>query len=472
MASAAVAITSSQGSGGPGGYNTLRFVMVGMTGTGKSALGNSILAWGILMIGQLWTKLTKPFRSKTSTESVTVNCKKQEAVVLGRNVSIVDTPGFLDTETTSKETIKELTKSVLMVAPGPHAILLVIKVGRFTPEVVNGIDLMKKIFGDKSVDYLIIVFTHIDSLDDEETLEEFVDSMKGSPRQLVDECKHRYVGFNNKFAPTSDENRQQVQELFKFVDGIRADNVHSCYTNDLLEEAQKIMNDQQDAEEVASSPAVQGIVEKIKSRCFASDSTVKVQNCHGHITVKCLEDLAVGDLVQSYDPQTSSVTYSPVYYIIYKDENDRKSTLRELFYQGNDGKERSLRLHGKHLLYATIKPSTSLDSGTPPSIPIMSEMINIGDILWVLDDDIGELCPRRVFKIVDIVANVRHPMTMNHTIIVDGVLASVHAHNEWLLRQATAPLRLLHKISPAMSDLWLSKKAVQGWDYVEHYFLE
>ncbi|XP_072039371.1 warthog protein 4-like [Amphiura filiformis] len=206
--------------------------------------------------------------------------------------------------------------------------------------------------------------------------------------------------------------------------------------------------------------------------CFASDSMVRVQYSQGRVTLKSLEDLAVGDLVQSYDPETNCITYSPIYYIIYQDENYRKSFLRELFYQGMNGKEHSLRLQGKHLLYATINLLASVESERPPSTPIMSEKVNVGDVLWLIDEHTGELFPRRVLKIGEIVANVRHPMTMNHTIIVDGVLASVHMHNEWLLRQATVPLRLLYHLSPRLSDFWLSKKAIRTWDYVEQYLLE
>ena len=203
--------------------------------------------------------------------------------------------------------------------------------------------------------------------------------------------------------------------------------------------------------------------------CFASDSTVKVQDAKGRVNTKSLEELVVGDSVLSYDTDTNSLTYSTVYYIIYQDDNDQISTLRELFYLDNAGKEHSLRLQPKHLVYATIKGDSVPKK--PPSTPIMSENITIGDILWVVDES-GVLRPRNVVKIGEVATTVRHPMTMSHSIIVDGVLASVHMHNEWILRQATIPLRLMYKISPSLSDSWMSKKAVKAWDYVEKYLLE
>ena len=184
--------------------------------------------------------------------------------------------------------------------------------------------------------------------------------------------------------------------------------------------------------------------------------------------MKSLEELVVGDLVQSYNTDTNSVTYSPVYYVVYQENNDQISTLRELFYRDSDGNERSLRLQPKHLVYATVNKDAVPNK--PPSTPVMSENVTTGDILWVVES--GELRPRYVVKIGEVATTIRHPMTMSHTIIVDGVLASVHMHNEWVLRHATTPLRLMYKISPSLNEFWMTKKAVHAWDYVEKYLLE
>ena len=215
---------------------------------------------------------------------------------------------------------------------------------------------------------------------------------------------------------------------------------------------------------------IKRLSKKNDNGCFASDSLIKVQDDNGQATVKTLASLAVGDRVQSYDPETNSITYSPVYYISYNDDNDRISTLRELFYRDSNGYDHSLRLQSKHLIYATVRVNGESMPERPPSTPIMSENVTTGDILWVTDET-GELRARHVVKIGEVATTVRHPMTISHTIIVDGVLASVHMHNEWLLRQATMPLRLPYEISPSLSDSWLSNKAVKAWDYVE-YLLE
>ena len=180
----------------------------------------------------------------------------------------------------------------------------------------------------------------------------------------------------------------------------------------------------------------------------------------------------IGDLVQSYDHETNALTFSPVYSITYQDEDDRLFTLRELSYQGSDGEMHSLRLTPKHLVYSTPNIAQSpIESKQPPSTPVMSEKVKVGDTLWMINK-MGILCPRKVIDIGEVVSSVRHPMTQNHVIIANDVLASVHLYNEWLLRRATLPLRLLYKINPSLTEFWITKKAVKAWDYVEQNILE
>lgn len=218
------------------------------------------------------------------------------------------------------------------------------------------------------------------------------------------------------------------------------------------------------------------LVTEIKKKsgggCFASDTKVRVKNPDGRVEVKPLSDLVIGDLVQSYDHETNALTFSPVYSITYQDEDDRLFTLRELSYQGSDGEMHSLRLTPKHLVYSTPNIAQSpIESKQPPSTPVMSEKVKVGDTLWMINK-MGILCPRKVIDIGEVVSSVRHPMTQNHVIIANDVLASVHLYNEWLLRRATLPLRLLYKINPSLTEFWITKKAVKAWDYVEQNILE
>ena len=210
--------------------------------------------------------------------------------------------------------------------------------------------------------------------------------------------------------------------------------------------------------------------------CFNSTSSVLVQGTDGKVTRKSLENLKVGDSVEGYDHATNTVIFSAVYFITYQSDNQTLSILRRLFYKDNDDDTvHSLAIHPKHLVYAHVTASlSSLEAdvflASPPSNPVMSENVKVGDFLWIKDAS-DRLCPKRVIKVDEILAHVRHPLTFSHNIIVDGVLASVHVGHEHLMRFVTCPLRLVYNISPSFNDSWFTKKMVKSWDEIEKYLV-
>ncbi len=99
-----------------------RIVLLGKSGAGISAAGNTKL-------GQ------KVFRSEMRMIAVTSVCSEARTTVSGRSVSVVDTPGFFDTEMKHKELITEIARSIYLSSPGPHAFLTVFNVNmRFTEQ--------------------------------------------------------------------------------------------------------------------------------------------------------------------------------------------------------------------------------------------------------------------------------------------------------------------------------------------------
>ncbi|XP_076843835.1 GTPase IMAP family member 8-like [Brachyhypopomus gauderio] len=187
----------------------LRIVLLGCRDAGKSSAGNTIL-------GREEYELKR-----------TAQCVKRQGEVAGRKITVVEAPGWWKNEPVeeSSEILKqEIVLSVPLCPPGPHVLLLVLRVGTtFKDHERRVLEGHMKLLTERVWSHTIVLFTYGDCLGDT-PIEQHIKSEDSALQWLVEKCGNRYHVLNNK----NRGDDTQVTELLEKIEEMVAAN-NGCH---------------------------------------------------------------------------------------------------------------------------------------------------------------------------------------------------------------------------------------------------
>ncbi|XP_034750332.1 GTPase IMAP family member 8 [Etheostoma cragini] len=186
----------------------IRIVLVGAKGSGKTSTLNTILS----------RESSQPVRR-------TAQCMVGTGVVFGRQVTVVDTPGWWMNYFCDESPVfdrRQLVLSLSLCPPGPHVFLLLIRVDRaFSETYRRAAQEHLQLISDHIWSRVIVLFSFGDWLGGT-TTEQCIESEGESLRWLVERCNHRYHVLDNKTKGDGFQVRELIGKIEEMLAGCNA----------------------------------------------------------------------------------------------------------------------------------------------------------------------------------------------------------------------------------------------------------